>query len=336
MSYREEILRAVYEADRLHHTFGTEAAALAGEGRVDVFQMLLDRGIPVLFRPLNNLLGAYISDPDKGIMVTSKRALPIQRFTAAHELGHEVLGHDASLDDEEILARALFTKQTYDRREVQANAFASQLLTPPWLIAHHMRRQGLTRENLADAVTVYQLSLRMGSSFTATCYALEANKAIDPDTRQSLIKQRQGLKQRLLKPYKRSSWYGDVWLVTDKDNGTVLEGSRSDLVVLKFAEHLNAGYVWQFGDLVRAGLSVRADDRTASASEAHIGGVVFRTVIAEPTTDSGAKGHIRAQEVRPWSGAGDPLTSLEFDVEFSGPVAPGLLPAERAAVLAAA
>jgi Zn-dependent peptidase ImmA (M78 family) len=336
VSYREDVLRAVYEAERLHHTFGTEATALAGEGRVDVFQMLLERDIPVLFRPLNNLLGAYISDPDKGIMVTSRRALPIQRFTAAHELGHEVLGHEASLDDEEVLARALFTRQTYDRREVQANAFASQLLTPPWLIAHHMRRRGLTREDLADPVVVYQLSLRMGSSFASICYALEANRAIDADTRQNLMKQRKGLKQRLLKPYKPSSYYGDVWLVTDKDNGTVLEGSRSDLVVLRFQEHLNAGYVWQFGDLVDAGLTVRTDDRTPSASEAHIGGVVFRTVVAESTSSFGARGHVRAQEVRPWTGAGNPLAALEFDVEFSGPVAPGLLPAERAAALAAA
>lgn len=336
MSYREDVLSAVYEADRLHQIFGTEAAALAGEGRVDVFRMLLERDVPVLFRPLSNLLGAYISDPDKGIMVTSQRPLHIQRFTAAHELGHEVLGHEASLDDEDVLARALFTSRTYDMREVQANAFASELLTPPWLIVHHMRRQGLTRENLADPVVVYQLSLRMGSSFAATCYALEANRAIDADTRQSLMKQRQGLKQRLLKLYKPSSYHGDVWLVTDKDNGSVLEGSRSDLVVLRFQEHLNAGYVWQFGDLVDAGLTVRADDRTPSASEAHIGGVVFRTVVAESTSSFGARGHVRAQEVRPWAGAGDPRAALEFDVEFSGPVTPGLLPAERAAALAAA
>jgi Zn-dependent peptidase ImmA (M78 family) len=336
VSYREDVLRAVYEADRLHKTFGTETAALAGEGRVDVFQMLVERDVPVLFRPLKSLLGAYINDPDKGIMVTSERPLPIQRFTAAHELGHEVLGHQASLDDEEVLARALFTNQTYDRREVQANAFASQLLTPPWLIAHHMRRQGFTREDLADPGVVYQLSLRIGSSFTAICYVLEANRSIDANTRQSLMKQRKTLKQRLLRPYKPNTSYGDVWVVTDKDNGAVLEGSRSDLVVLRVQENLNAGYVWQFGDLVDAGLTVRRDDRTASASEAHIGGVVFRTVVAECASRVGARGHIRAQEVRPWSGAGNPLTALEFDVEFSGPVAPGLLPAQRAAVLAAA
>ena len=34
-----------------------------------------------------------------------------------------------------------------------------------------MKRQGWTRDNLTDPVTVYQLSLRLGTSYSATCYA---------------------------------------------------------------------------------------------------------------------------------------------------------------------
>ena len=40
--------------------------------------------------------------------MTTQRQLPVQRFTAAHELGHAALGHEASLDEEEILKRAIF------------------------------------------------------------------------------------------------------------------------------------------------------------------------------------------------------------------------------------
>ena len=68
--------------------------------------MLVERDIPVMFRPLKNLLGAYIDDPGQGVMVTTQRQLPVQRFTAAHELGHAALGHEASLDEEDILTRA--------------------------------------------------------------------------------------------------------------------------------------------------------------------------------------------------------------------------------------
>jgi Zn-dependent peptidase ImmA (M78 family) len=333
-----DILKAAYEAERLHKEFDTKSRAEAGEGRIDVFGILVKRDVPVMFRPLKKLLGAFIDDPDKGVIVTSQRPLPVQRFTAAHELGHAALGHAASFDEEEVLTRALFvTEESYDRREIQANAFASQLLTPSWLIVQHMKRQGWTRESLSDPVVVYQLSLRMGSSYSATCYALEESKGINRPTRDKLLKVRpKAIKQSIVKPYQREAWYGDVWLVTERDEGMVLEGSRSDLVVLNFQEHASSGYVWQFGNLAEAGLAIREDGRAASGGKPHIGGVVFRTVIAEAEDDRGASGHVHLREVRPWQAAGEPLHSLELDIQLSGPVRNGLLPAQREALLGVA
>jgi Zn-dependent peptidase ImmA (M78 family) len=264
-------------------------------------------------------------------MVTTQRQLRVQRFTAAHELGHEALGHEASFDEEDVLTRALFvTESGFDIRELQANAFATELLTPQWLIVHHMKRQGWNRENLTDPGVVYQLALRMGSSYSATCYALADCKGIDRPTCDRLLKVKpKAIKQALVKPYEPETWYGDVWLVTERDNGMVLEGSRSDLVVLKFREHASSGYIWQFGDLTDAGLAIREDGRVASSSKQHIGGVVFRTVITE--AQDGATGHIQLREVRPWQAAGEPLQSLELDIDLSGPVPAGLLPEQREA-----
>jgi hypothetical protein len=105
VALRDDILNAVYEANRFHKDYDTEARAKGGEGRIDVFGMLVEKDIPVMFRPLRNLLGAYIDDPGQGVMVTTQRQLPVQRFTAAHELGHAALGHEASLDEEEVLGR---------------------------------------------------------------------------------------------------------------------------------------------------------------------------------------------------------------------------------------
>jgi len=295
--------------------------------------MLLNRDIPVIFRPLKGLLGAYLDDPDQGVIVTTQRPLPVQRFTAAHELGHVALGHEASIDKEDILTRALFvTEASYETPELQANAFATQLLTPPWLIVQHMKRQGWTFENLNDPVVVYQLSLRMGSSYSATCYALAESKSIDRPTCERLLRVKpRTIKQALAKPYRPETWYGDVWLVTERDNGMVMEGSRSDLVVLKFPEHASSGYVWQFGDLPDAGLAIRADGRSASSGKQHIGGVVFRTVIAE--AQGGASGHLHLREVRPWQAAGEPLKTLKLEVDLSGPVTAGLLSKQRESLL---
>ena len=335
MPRRNDILNATYEAERLHREFGTKTRAEAGEGRIDVFRMLIKRNIPVMFRPLKGLLGAFIDEPEKGIIVTSQRPLTVQRFTAAHELGHEALGHEASFDDEDILTRALFvTQASYDPREIQANAFASHLLTPWWLIARHMNQQGWTRDNLANPIVVYQLSLRMGSSYSATCYALEGNKGINEQTREALLEVKpKSIKQSLVQQYEPENWYGDVWVVTDRDNGMTLEGSRSDVVVLRFQEHPSSGYLWQFGELADAGFAIESDAHEASSAEAQIGGVVFRTVIAKAQRDSGARGHVSLREVRPWKALAEPLRSLELNIDLSGPTPAGLLREQREALL---
>lgn len=235
---RPDIRKAVLEAKRLHKHYDTEARVQGGEGRVDIFGMLVDRDVPVMFRPLRNLLGAYIDGPNRGVMVTTQRPLSVQRFTAAHELGYDALGHEASLDEEELLTRALFaTESGYDARELQANAFATELLTPSWLIAHHMIRQGWMREDLANPVVVHQLALRMGSSYAATCYALDDAADLGRAARRRLLEVKpRDIKKSLVKSYEPESWRGDVWLVTARDNGMVLEGSRSDLVVIKMRE----------------------------------------------------------------------------------------------------
>ena len=73
------------------------------------------------------------------------------------------------------------------------------------------------------------------------------------------------------------------------------------------------------------------DDGRASEGSQHIGGVVFRTVIAE--SQDGAGGHVHLREMRPWQPAGEPLNSMELEVDLSGPVPAGLLPVQREALL---
>jgi hypothetical protein len=87
------------------------------------------------------------------------------------------------------LTRSPFVEgESYDLREIQANAFASQLLTPSWLIVKHMQRQGWARESLTEPDTVYQLSLRLGTSYSATCHALTRQKVITQVTCNTLLK----------------------------------------------------------------------------------------------------------------------------------------------------
>ncbi len=327
MSNRAEILAAIAAADRFHVEFNSKEKVKDGRGRVDIFGMLLSRDVTVLFRPLKNLLGAFLDDPGRGILVTSKRPLSVQRFTAAHELGHEALGHEASFDQEEVLTRALFMSETgFDPREIQANAFASELLTPPWLIAHHMRHQAWGRDDLTDPRIVYQLSLRMGSSYSATCHALFEASSITSRIRNALLDiAPKAIKADLLGGFEPDTWHGDVWVVTGRDDRMALEGSKNDLVVLKVEEHPSSGYIWQFGDLERAGLVIQTDKRDSAGDSQNIGGIAFRTVIAQAEDELGANGHVSLREMRPWEAQADALQSLDLDVDLSGPVEAGIL-----------
>lgn len=337
MSRRNEILAAIAEADRLHLAHNSMQRTSEGQGRVDVFEMLVEKDIPVLFRPLKNLLGAYVDDPAQGVMITSQRPLPVQRFTAAHELGHAALGHEASYDEEQVLTRALFSDDKFDPREIQANAFAMELLTPRWLIAQHMRRQQWRQVDLKNPVNVYQLSLRMGSSYSATVYALSNYKVLDAITIGKLqqITPKQ-IKQHLAQELQPKNWYGDIWLITDKDQGLYVEGSRSDFVIIDLTEHAASGYLWQFDQLADAGLVIRRDQRINGHNE-DLGGVVQRIVTAEAAEkQEGVRGRLNLQEVRPWNPKETILNSIELDIDFMGPVRQGLHPAQLKLYLEAA
>ena len=88
--------------------------------------------------------------------------------------------HEPSLDDENILRRAPFsTSGRLTRQEREADAFASMFLTPAWLLALNFEKQGWTARDLVDPPNVYQASLRFGTSYRATCYALERHKVIN-------------------------------------------------------------------------------------------------------------------------------------------------------------
>lgn len=337
---RAAILNAAVEADRLHKQFDTSDRADVGEGRIDVFDMLVRNDIPLMFQPLKGLLGAFLDeDGSRGVMVTTERPLSVQRFTAAHELGHAMLAHEPSFDPEGILFRFPVADHEfgdYNLQEIQANVFASQLLIPRWLLVKHMKRQGWEAADMLKADVVYQLSLRLGVSYSATCHALLRNKVIDNSMCEKLgAVQPKTIKKRLVAPHAPDDWRRDVWVVTECDDGLLLEGSRSDLVVVKVKEHSGSGYLWQLDDLAAAGFAVVQDNLEDDDDEDSFGGIVFRTVIAEPKEDEGAEGHVFLQEIRPWQANGEPLQSLKLDVDLFGPVNSGLHRAQRKALLGA-
>jgi Zn-dependent peptidase ImmA (M78 family) len=267
-----------------------------------------------VFRPLEGLLGFCIRQEGvAGVVVSTQRPLRIQRFTGAHELGHVVLGHAASLDGEEILGRGGGLRNEI---EIAADSFASSFLLPKWLLQMHARRQGWNRASMSDPRAVYQLALRSGASYEATCVALERHGIIEASTRQALVNtERRRIKSELLEGFEPENYHVDVWVLTEKDQGATLEGQPDDLFILRLSEHAGAGYIWDAAGLAASGFAVLRDKRDIPPPEKGIGGPVTRLITAR--TLAASSGTLDLQQRRPWED-GEPLATLAVSYELFG------------------
>ena len=146
---------------------------------------------------------------------------------------------------------------------LSANAFAAEFLLPRWLLAYHAKQRGWGFENMQNPFFVYQLSLRVGASYEATVRSLERYKIIDFERRRELLSvQPKSIKQQLLPGYSPENWYRDVWLITQEDEGAILEGQPEDLFLFRLNEKTGAGYLWDFETLKQKGFVILNDQRT--------------------------------------------------------------------------
>jgi Zn-dependent peptidase ImmA (M78 family) len=320
-------------AARLHQRLGLRQQIESRGGNVDVFGAIQTLDLPLLLRPLDKLLGAYLSEPEPGVLVTTQRPMSIQRFTAAHELGHFSLRHEPSFDDESILRRMPLSGQPADDfQEVEADAFAVAFMMPRWLIGWHADRQGRTVTDFRRPEIVYQFALRIGASYEATCWTLVRHRLIQaPLARELLQTQPRALKVALLQTYRPRDYRGDVWLLTERDAGTRIDGSRDDLFVLRLEEHSGGGYVWDIDQLKASGFGIVRDELEAIDDEG-VGGPIIRRVTAAPPDTY--RGCMSLDERRAWDPE-PPLSTLSVEFDLTGPEEEGLSRAARRSLLAA-
>ncbi|WP_420445294.1 ImmA/IrrE family metallo-endopeptidase [Candidatus Poriferisodalis sp.] len=170
-------LAAASSASRLLSEAGVDQSR-----KVDVFGLAERLGLWLAFFPLDGLLGAYLPEGTGGILITTERSTPIQRYTAAHELGHWRLdgGHDAALDTEsDVLGR------TDIERETLAQVFAGALLMPPPLIHSILSRRNSTSLSPLD---VYTVAREAGVSYEAAARQLHHLDRITQHELRELLK----------------------------------------------------------------------------------------------------------------------------------------------------
>ena len=325
--YASSIRRAALEAGRLHRDLAIQSRVVRGSGRINVYDTIARLNVPLLFTKLDGLLGVYKREPTPGVLITTQRPQNQQRFTAAHELGHHYLGHNPSLDDESILRRAPFQARTGDDpQEVEAEAFAAVFLLPRWLLDWHCDRQNWTDADLLDPIKVYQLALRVGTSFKATVWTLHRYDVFDRATANAMAKlELKDVKKAILRGYKPVDFKRDVWLLTDRDADMSLEGGPGDLVVVRLPEHSGSGYLWRVESIDGEALAVVADGREEVDADG-VGGPTLRRITT--AARDRRTGELRLAEARPWAPTA-PLNTFAVRYDLAGPSLQGWYEPQR-------
>jgi Zn-dependent peptidase ImmA (M78 family) len=332
-SHRDAILQGVAAATKLHADLDVRSYVKDAVCPIDVFGAIEALGIPLLFQPLDNLLGSFVrvEGNQRGVLITTERDLHLQRFTAAHELGHALLGHEGSLDREVGYGPDGFAAR--DPQEVAADSFAAEFLLPRWLYIEQGKAHGWKSEHLRDPGTVYQLSLRTATSYEATCWGLLGQRILD---QQSVARLRdtkpKESKLLALNGAPLPNPWADVWALGDRDDGRFLQAGPSDLVVVTLSERAGAGYLWDVQGATAAGFTVQADNRDAIDASSIGGPVVRRLVFQVPES-----GHHRLalHERRPWEANGPALRDWQVHLSTHGKEATGLSRRARASLAVA-
>lgn len=215
---------------------------------IDIFSIIEDAGLPLMFRPMKQLLGAYLPADTKvgstpGILVNSNHPRSLQRYTAAHEFAHHLQDKTLSLDEHiEVLERG--QQVLLKPRERFAEVFASWFLMPPQLVTNLTNRLGIDPKS-SGPKEVYQLSLVFGTSYKATIAQLLSLREINFSQATALRKtQPREIKLSLSWDEPLANSRCDIWLITEKYNGQTIHPRVGDEIHLSMAETPSTGYVW--------------------------------------------------------------------------------------------
>jgi Zn-dependent peptidase ImmA (M78 family)/predicted secreted protein len=215
------------------------------EAPVNVFAAIEREQVWLMFQPLDRLYGAYRRRDTPGIVLHAGHPGRLQRFTAAHELGHHLLGHEISVDSREEVEQAFLG--SLPAQEIEAQAFAATFLMPVQLVNRALSHLGLSRRpGDIEPQHAYRISLELGSSYTATVTQLRALERISATNAKSLLGvQPIDIKTQLALGERPANARADVWPVSVDDNGRELWVGLDDEVHALLTETPTTGYRWR-------------------------------------------------------------------------------------------
>lgn len=208
--------------------------------QIDVFAMCEQLGLWLAFFPLDGILGAFLPEGVGGVLITTQRPVTVQRYTAAHELGHWRLDHGYGVDGED---QVLGTSPA--ESEQLAQVFAASLLMPPPLVFGVLERIGIGA-TLTPA-NAYTLAREAGVSYEAAVRHLGHLDVIDSFQVTDLLEVRPlDIKKELARGRRPRNGYADVWPVDEHWHDHELSLRVEDEVLISLPENRSTGYRWTF------------------------------------------------------------------------------------------
>lgn len=324
-SRRDDALAAAAAAAHLHEKF-----PLGHRTGFDVVRATIGLGHPLLFRPLDGLWGATVTPKDgqPGILISTVPSRAIQRFTLAHELGHLELGHKMKYEFLTESADLVDHHPGSSNDERAAERFASELLASKRLIMRVVQMQEWSPDQLIEPGTIYQLSLRLGTSFRATCWALVRESLLNEDEASHILRDRAVVKKAktaVLGTRRLTDPWADAWTISPRDAQSVIECGPGDLFSVTVADEASAGYLWE---LVGPEPSFSVVEERPELDES-IGAPNNRTIVLECRS----QGTVELGFVlrRPWSG--ERAESWMAPVDTGGRLKLGFPPSRKHALL---
>lgn len=253
---------ASMEATRLHRRLGTTF-----DGPVDVLSIARDLGLVLMVQPLDSLLGFYVrGDERSGIVINNQIPESLQRFTLAHEIGHHVLGHEGTADDEHALGRF----DTSSEVELAAQAFAGSLLMPLPLINRALNDLPATRHRRRfEPSDAYLFSRQLGVSYSAGVWTLYRRRLLSLESARAFVKRGSLFAKDALRSQDRvSDARADVWMLTAENNDLSVMCRVGDEIHVQLPEDSGAGLAW----LVRAPVAGGLFDRVPTGPLSWSGG----------------------------------------------------------------
>lgn len=244
---------------------------------VDPFDAIEALGLQLTFAKLDNLLGAVVPDGTGGVLLTTQRGPAIQRFTAAHEIGHWVLHQQRlSVDDETNILGS-----SQDEAEIEAQLFAGYFLMPEPLFRSAVERHSLRRHEVRPE-QVYLLGRDMKVSYEAAARRLLTSGLLTyPEFTQVVKVSRLQALRRAFGDRRPVVGAADLWDGSPTDgHPRSLAISENDEVIIHLPEHRLSGWRWLSPHEMEARQRrIRSDRPRPSTGNAHDGGLRDRPAV---------------------------------------------------------